>query len=255
MIYREIIMKGLKVESQLSQIITVLMMMLIVACGGGGDPGPTALSHHIDAMHLAQVPIAEQSAVVQAQADYNTAKMTRAKAQADYGDSGTKLDVAKNQRKQALLEEKSARSKESSANKSGDMNRINLAKREKHATELSRKAADYKVDTIKMDRKHLKKWLRYTEENVYSMEAKFELAKGQLAKDKNIKPRGFNFAVLQQQARDRSKRAQKAKVVADQAKKDADVKRKKWQALEKEAARMKAGNTSGDAADAGGTSP
>ena len=240
----------------LSRALPLIGLTGLLACGGGGgDAGPGPLKHHLDDMHIAQVPIGEQQAVIQARNDYGVAKMTRAKAEADYGDSGTKLDVAKNERKQALLEEKSAEAKEKSANSSADMNRINAAKREKHAAQLSRKAADEKVDTIKLDRKYLKKWLRYTEENMYAMEAKFELAKAQLAKNKNIKPRGFTFATFQAQASERSKRAQKAKMVADQAKKDADVRRKKWQALEKEAARMKAGNTAGDADTATTTEP
>ncbi len=231
----------------LSRAFPWIGLTALIACGGGGDAGPVPLAHHLDDMHIAQVPIAEQQAVIQARNDYSVAKMTRAKAEADYGDSGTKLDVAKNQRKQALLEEKSARAKEKSANKSSDMNRINTAKREKHAAELSRKAADEKVDTIKLDRKYLKKWLRYTEENLYAMEAKYELSKAQLAKDKNIRPRGFAFADFQAQSRARSKRAQRAKMLSDQSKKDADARRKKWKALEKEAARMRAGNTAGDA--------
>jgi hypothetical protein len=218
-----------------------LIAVLATACGGGGDPGPGPLSHHLDDMHLAKVPIPEQQEVIQARNDWSVSKMERAKAEADYNDSSTKLTIAKNERKQALLDEKSAQAKLDNAEKSADMNRINSAKRERRAAEMARKAADYKVDTWVAWRRYLKKHLRYAEENVYAAEAKYELAKATLAKEKNIRPRGFDFKAFQKQSAERSRRAQKAKKIADDYKSRAGAEKQKWKNLEKEAAKLRAG--------------
>lgn len=226
-----------------------LIALLCTSCGGGGDPGPGPLKHHLDDMHLAKVPIPEQQEVIQARNDWSVAKMERAKAEADYNDSSTKLTVAKNEREQALLDEKSASAKLANAEKSADMNRVNAAKRERRAAEMARRAADYKVDTWKAWRRYLKKHLRYTEENVYAVEARYELAKATLAKAKNIRPRGFDFKAFQRQSAERSRRAQKAKKVADDFKREAGAVKKKWKNMEKEADKIRSGSGSSSKSD------
>lgn len=225
----------------------------LLACGGGGDPGPRPLSHHFDDMHIAAVPIAEKQSVIEAQNAYATAKMERAKAEADYNESATKLSVAENEREQALLAEKSARTEKKAADDSNDLTRINAAAAELHRAELARKAADEKVSWLKVYREYLKKWLRYTEEAMYAAEAKYELAKARIAQKKNIRPKGFDPAVFETQYKERSERAQRARAQAMQIKQKADAKKKQWEAMVK-AAQPKPATQPKPAATGGNTS-
>jgi len=214
-----------------------VLVVAIAACGGGGDSGPVPLKHHFDDMHIAAVPLGEKNQVIQAQNDYSVAKMERAKAESDFSEMGTKLEVAKNELQQALLAEKSAKSKKKAADESSDMTRVNAAAAEMRSAELSRKAADEKVGWVKAQREYLKKFLRYTEENMYAQEAKYELAKARLAQSKNIRPKGFDFGAFESQFKKRSERAQRAKAVSQSEKQKADSKKKQWQQMESAANR------------------
>jgi hypothetical protein len=204
--------------------------MSLVACGGG-DAGPVPLSHHFDDMHIAAVPLEQKAQVIKTQNEYSVAKMKRAKAEADHAESETKLEIATNERQQALLAERSAHSEKKAADKSADMTRINAAAAELRAAQTKRRAADEKVSWLKAHRKYLKKFLRYSEESVYAQEAQYELAKARLAHSRNIRPQGFDVAVFQRQYQDRSQRSERAKTVADQALQKSEARRKQWQSL------------------------
>lgn len=231
---------------------TSLICLLLAACGGGGDPGPGPLKHHFDDMHIAAIPLGDKNQVIQAQNDYSVAKMERAKAESDFAETNTQLVVAKNEREQSLLAEKSAASKKKAAEESADLTRINAATAEMRAAELSRKAADNKVTWVKAHREYLKKQLRYTEENMYAAEAKYELSKARLAQTKNIRPKGFAIADYERQYKNRSERAQRAKAVAQREKQKSDTKKKAWQQMNS-AAQRAAGADSGTSSEAGGT--
>ena len=232
---------------------TCLASLCLLGCGGGGDAGPTPLKHHFDDMHIAAVEMGDKQPVMQTQNDYSIAKMEHAKADADYNESGTKLDVAKNERQQALLAEKSAKTEKKAADDSNDMNRVNSSAAEMRRAELARKAADEKVAYLEAQRKYLKKFVRYTEENMYAKEAKFELSKARVAKQKNIKPKGFELSVYERQYKDRSERAQRARAVADRERSKANEKKKKWQSLAGAAEKKTGGDTTGgDTTEGGG---
>jgi len=229
-----------------------LIMTLAAACGGG-DPGPMPLAHHFDDMHIAAIPLAEKTQVIEAQNDYSLAKMEKAKAEADFAEVATELTVARNEREQALLSEKSARSKKKAAEDSSDLTRINAAAVEMRAAELARKAADEKVTWVKARRAYLAKRVRYATENMYAMEAKYEVAKARLAKAKSIRPKGFDFAAFDKQYKRRSERAQRARAVARREQKKADAKKKSWQQLAGAASRAAGGAPTTSASDRGET--
>ena len=195
-------------------LFSASLLALLWACGGGGNPGPKPLSHHFDDMYIARVPMEEKQSIIDAQNEYSKAKMEHAEAEAGANDVGTKMEVAKNERQQAMLDEKSAKTKEKSANDSGDMTRVNTAKGELRSAELGRRAADQKIEALKAKRDYLKLLLRYTLENMYAMEAKYELAKARVAKNKNIRPKNFKVSYYEKQASARSRSAQKAAVAA-----------------------------------------
>jgi hypothetical protein len=224
-------------ETSRSLLLVVSLAVAGAACGGGGDPGPTPLSHHFDDYHIARVPVGERQPVFQAQNDYHIAKGEFVTVQTKLDDNATRLDVAKNELKQAMLDEESAKSKLNNAEKTGDMNRVNTAKAELRAAEMQRRAADQKIAAVKAEKKWLKKQLRYAEENMYAQEARYELAKANVAKAKNIRPKGFELSVYVEQHKERSRRAQRSKALADQAKKKFEEEKRKYEAMKKEASR------------------
>jgi len=238
--------------STIRNLVSVLALpAILLGCGGGGDPAPGPLSYHFDDMYIARVPIEEKQEVFKAQNDYAVAKSERALAETNFNENATQMDVAKNERKQALLEEKSAQSKVKAAQDSGDMNRVNTAKNEMRAAELSRRASDQKIEMLKAQKAHLKKKLRASLENLYAKEARFELAKARVAKEKNIKPKGFKLADFQKQSEDRSRRAQRYIALSDKEKSTYERKRKEWEKTKREAERAAGGPSSipGEAAE------
>lgn len=211
-------------------MIRTLLICVAIAtaasCGGADDPGPGPLRHHLDEKHVAQIGMDEKQAMLSAQNEYHRAKAEKMKAEADHEDLKTKLDLAKNEKKQAEISKDSAGKKKSAANDSKDQTRVNAAMRDDRVADLTLRAADQRVDTLEAKRDWLRKLLRYTEENTYAAEAKYELAKARLAKQHNIAPSGFALQAYVDQQEDRSRRAQRAKVIADRE-------REKWQSEEK----------------------
>jgi hypothetical protein len=233
------------------------LFVAAAACGGPSDVPPQPLSTHFDDMYIAQVPLEQKQAMIEAQNEYSVAKLEKAKAEADWNASATDIEVARNERQAALLDEKSALSRKKAADDSGDQNRVNTAAREVRAAELSRRASDVKVEWLNAHRTYLKRFVRYTEENTYAKEARFEMAKAKVARDNNIKPKGFDFAVYERQAAERSRRTQEAKVKADREKQTAETKRKAWEQQKREAEKMGAptGGPTSVPRDEGGEMP
>ena len=216
-------------KSVITAIAASAATAFVLSCGGGGAAGPKPLSHHFDDAFIASVDMDKKQAMLQAQNDYSASKAARMKAEADYSDSATALAVAKNEVKQGVLEEKNAESMLKSAEASGDQNRIMPARRDARVAELARRAADEKVTVRKAERKYFKVNLLYVEEEMYHREARYELAKAKVARDNNISPKNFKFSVYQRQAEERSKRAQRAKALAEREKASAETRRQKWQ--------------------------
>jgi hypothetical protein len=231
---------------------------LLAGSCGGKDTTPKPLRHQFDDMYIASVPIEEKQAVFQAQQEHAMARAEAAKAESDFNEAGVQLDVARNERKQALIEEESAKRRKKAADDSGDMNRINAALRELRAAELLRKAADEKVDYYVRQRAYLKENIRYTKEQMYAKEAAFELAEARVAQQHNIRPRGFDLKLYEEQAKERSRLAQRARAEADRERKNAETARKRWQTTQAEADRMRGvapAVPAGDAVDSGSQEP
>lgn len=216
-----------------SPLWATLILYTLTGCGGGGESAPKPLTHHFDDMYIATVPIEEKQRVIEAQQAYAVAKMEKSTAEANYAESGTKLDLAKDELKRAKIDQDSAKKKAKAAEESGDMNRVNSATAAVRAADLAKQAADQKVTWLKAERTYLKRWVRYATEEMYNKEAKFELAKARLAKAKNIRPKGFTVKDYEAQASARSRLAQKEKKLAEQERNKAANEKKKWQSLVK----------------------
>ena len=238
--------------SQTSRLfIALLLCALIPACGGSSEARPGPLAAHLDEMHIARVPLAEKQAVLEARNEYEAARMEHANAQALYNESATDVEVASNERAQAVLDERSAQSRKKAADESGDMNRVNAESRDLRAAKLGLQAADKKVAYMQARRKYLKKKVLQAEDAMYAKEARFELSKARLAKAKNIRPKDFSLAKYEEQAQERSRYAQRTESELQRDKAAVETLRKEWQALRSEAKRARGatGSSTGSSSD------
>ena len=215
-------------------LLTTCFAFSSVACGGGGPSRPKPLSTKFDESYLDAVSYDKKEVMFKAQNEYQRARAKYREAESKLAEAKTMLQVAKNERDQAVLGEKSAGEKRKSAEASGDMNRVNAASREARIAELGRRAADEKVEARKAEVKYLEKLVLYAEEEMFHQEARFELAKARMARDNNIKPKDFQFAPYEQQVQDRSKRSQRARLIADQERQKSNDRKKKWEAAQKQ---------------------
>lgn len=213
----------------------LLLSLVVAACGGPSDGPPPPLGRKFDESFIAAIPVDQQAEVIAAQNDHNVANRERAKAEADQREQKLQLDVARNEARAAKLDLDSASSRLKAAEQSADQNRINDATREKRGAELARNAADERVKYYTAYGNWLHRLLRYTQENTFWQEAKFELAKARLAQKNNIAPPGFNYDNFVQQEAQRAKRTDASRRKAEDAKNAALGARQKWLVIQGEA--------------------
>src|SRR5215467_2708336 len=157
-------------------VSTALLVAWVVACGGSSDSPPGPLAKHFDDMYIAAIPLDQKQSVVQTQNDWSIAKMQNAKAEADFNESNTQLEIARNQHKAARLGVDSAVSSKKSAEASADTNRMNQATKDLHTAEDVAKASEAHVKYIEAYREYLRIALRHAQEVMYWREAQYELA-------------------------------------------------------------------------------
>jgi hypothetical protein len=205
-----------------------MMVVGLLACGGSSDSPPGPLSKHFDDMYIAAIPLDQKTSMVQTQNDWSIGKMENAKAEADFNDASTQLEIAHNQQKAAKLGVDSAVSNKKAAEASADKNRLNDATRDLHTAEDVAKAAEARVKYIEAYRAYLQRKLRYAQENMYWREAQYESAKAQLGKKNNIAPKGVDYAEFSKQDQERQKRASSAKDRVESEKQHAMSARDNW---------------------------
>ena len=209
-------------------LLKLVCVMTVVACGGPKDTPPGPLSHHFDDMYIAAIPLDQKQSVVTTQNDWSVAKMENAKAEADLNETTTQLQVSRNDQKAAHLQVDSAMSQKKSAEASADTNRINNAQRDLHSAEEIQKAAEARVHYLEAYRDYMKKYARYTAENMYWREAQYEQAKAQTGKGNNIAPKGNDYEWYPKQVDERGKRTVKSKENAENGKSKAIAARQAW---------------------------
>jgi multidrug efflux pump subunit AcrA (membrane-fusion protein) len=205
----------------------VVCGLFVIGCGGGDSP-PKPLSKRFDDMHIARIPLDQKGSVVETQNQWSIAKMENANAEANLQEADSQLHQAKNDHKAAKLAVDSAISAKKSAEQSADMNRINSAQADLRKAEDSAKAAEARVKYFDAYRAYLKKWHRYTQENMYWREAQYENAKADLAKRNNIQPKGIVYDDFQKQLSEREKRTNNSKGKAESEKNKAVSARQNW---------------------------
>lgn len=186
-------------------------------------------------MHIARIPLDQQGAVVEAQNKWSISKMEQANADAQVQEADSQLHQARNDQKAAKLAIDSAIAAKKSAEQSADMNRINTAQNDLRNAETSEKAAKERVKYFEAYQAYLKRFHRYTQENMYWHEAKYEAAKAQVAKSNSIAPKGINLADFPAQMDERGKRTTSAKEKAEAEKQKAVSARQNWLSLQQAA--------------------
>jgi hypothetical protein len=179
-------------------------------------------------MHIARIPLDQKGSVVETQNQWSIAKMENANAEANVQEADGQLHQAQNDYKASKLAVDSAISAKKSAEQSADMNRVNNAQKDLRAAEDSQKAAQSRVKYFEAYRAYLKRYHRYTQENMYWREAQYESAKATLAKANNIQPKGINYDDFPKQLDDRQKRSVKSKEKAESEKSKAVSARQNW---------------------------
>jgi hypothetical protein len=179
-------------------------------------------------MYIARIPLDQKGSVVETQNQWSIAKMENANAEANAQEADAQLHQAQNDHKAARLAVDSAISAKKSAEQSADMNRINNAQKDLRAAEDSAKAAEMRVKYFDAYRNYLRRYMRYTQENMYWYEAKFENAKASLAKQNNIAPKGVDYNRFPKQVEERGKRTQSAQQRAESEKQKALTARSSW---------------------------
>ena len=179
-------------------------------------------------MYIARIPLDQKGSVVETQNRWSVAKMENANAEANEQEADGQVHQAQNDHKAAKLAVDSAISAKKSAEASADMNRINNAQKDLVGAEDSEKAAATRVKYFDQWRNYLRRYHRYTLENMYWLEAQYENAKATLAKQNNIAPKGIVFDDFPKQTTDREKRTNKAKERAETEKAKTMTARSNW---------------------------
>ncbi len=205
----------------------VVCGLFVIGCGASDGP-PKPLAKHFDDMYIARIPLDQKGSVVETQNQWSIAKMENANAEANLQEADGQLHQAKNDHKARMLAVDSAISAKKSAEQSADMNRINNAQKDLRNAEESSKAAELRVKYFEAYRNYLKKYVRYTQENMYWREAQYENSKAMLGKQNNVAPKGINYDDFPKQLTEREKRTNKAKEKAEQEKNKAVTSRQSW---------------------------
>lgn len=188
-------------------------------------------------MYIARIPLDQKGAVVQMQNQWAVAKMENANAEANEQEADGQVRQARNDYSAAKLAVDSAITAKKSAEQSADMNRMNNAQKDLKAAEDSANAAKLRVVYFEAYRNYLKRYHRYTMENMYWREAQYEQAKAQLAKQNNIAPKGINYDDFPKQLTTRENRTNSAKQKAENEKSNVVSKRAAWLSAQQNADR------------------
>jgi hypothetical protein len=211
-------------------MLKLLVSSLLVAamgCGASDEP-PKPLGAHYDDMYIASVPLDQKQQMIQSQQDWNVARMQNANADAQEKDAESQLHQAHNDQKAAQLGVDSASSNKKSADASNDMNRINQATKDLHTAQDLANASAARVRYIEAYVRYLRRYERWTLENMYFRESQYENTKAQIGQHNNIAPKGVTYDSFPKQMEDREHRTSGAKGKYEDLMKAAQNERDNW---------------------------
>lgn len=208
-----------------------ILVLALAGCGGASTAArPKPLQYHFKEHHLAKVPDADKQAMRAARAAYERARQESRKAESDHAGTRRALEAARREASRAHGQKDAADSQRAASEESKDWKAKNQAVRDQRVAEVTARAADQKVKMLEARRDWLETWLAYTRENVFAAEAKFELAKAEVARAHNIAPPDFAYQAFVDQYETRRARAEKLKGPAAGQKETWLAEQKEWEA-------------------------
>lgn len=206
----------------------ILCALVAAACGGASrQVRPTPLRYHFKEQHLAAVPAGDKAEMLKARDEYHRARQENRQAESDRARNEQEIEAAERDARKARGKKEAA---DSAAEKPGDWNQVNLAKRDKRVAEVTARAADQKVEMLKARRSWLEARVQFTREYVFAAEADYELAKAKVARAHDIAPPDFAFQAYVDQSELRRRKAEKLKGPADDQKASWLEEKKEYQA-------------------------
>jgi hypothetical protein len=219
----------------MKHLLAFALLALLVSCGSSGPTRPGPLHYIIEERYIARIAPADRPEVTQAKVDYETAESESLHAQDDLREAQSGLSMAENERKQSDLDEQNVKLKVKNAEATGDMTRINAAKKELETSNLGKQAALAKLDFARARLSWAKKQELYTAHQQFYAQAKLEYAKAKVAKANNIQPQGQTFAPenYEKQMNERKTSADHAKAAADADLDKVKAKENAWKQAER----------------------
>ena len=216
-----------------SKVFAFVMIALLGCGGGGGETKAKPLKVRYDEALLVQVATEQRTAADAARTTWMKAQDENRKAEADYKEVDGQMSIVKNGKKQAELELSNAKAMKKQAG--ADANKQNQAENDMHTAELGKKAAEARIKYYEAYRAFLKKWIRFTAEQMYWRESQYELAKSQVGQAAGLRRSDINYAEFGPQESERAKRTEKARDAALSDKKRAADAREAWLKAQAEA--------------------
>jgi len=213
--------------------IASFALVWIAACGGEKEKPPVPLPHHFDEQPLRR--LGPQQQVIDAKSQYEIAKAEADKAEADYEDTGTQLQVARNDLKQTQIAIDTAITQKQAAQKTGDMNAVNQAQIQERTAEKLKEAAAARVRFLDVYRSYTRRFWWYAQENMYWREAQLEQVKANVAKERGIQPAKTEFGWFPSQVDERGKRTAHARDKVAKDKEAAAAAHATWRKLQDQA--------------------
>lgn len=215
----------------MSRRITLLfsILLLLGACGGSKP----IIQHRLDMEVLAPTPPEARASVAEAYRDQYRAELELAHTQFLLDDVEYELKIARAEREQVKHSQKIARLEE---RRNEAMFKTSLAEAASTLLNDMKKqdlAHKHQIRYLKAQRSYLRKRLAHAKVAVTHAVARFELAKAQLAKERDTIPKGFKLTrFVAQEKRARAiadKKARRAKAAQTKAR----AKEKRWKKAKK----------------------
>lgn len=214
--------------------LILAVVVALAACGGGGLGAGGPLKVTFPEKHLVTIPIEDQELILPAKQDMDRAALEQGRAESQRDAAKTKLDVAKNDEKEAKIGLSSAKSLKKAAGDGVDRNQQNDAARGERVADLRLRMAKAKKAFYQAKSKWLEGLAKYSKANAFAKAARYELEKAKIASARNIRPSGFKLAEFDTQWQERNRRAEDLRHGVDKARLDAQAKRGDWIAKETE---------------------
>jgi hypothetical protein len=215
----------------------LVALALLAGCGGGG------LRYVVDDGAIARASVAERAGVLAAQDDVNEAQKEQSKAVGDVAEGESKRAAADAELKRASEANQQAAAAQKAADQANDINLLNHANRDKLVSDAALRAAEGKVEWLRVRQKALLLAKLAADRRVACAQARYELEKAKVAQAKGWKPSSdFELAHFESQAQETDRAYQAAKNDADARAAEASDVEKLWNDSLKQLGEMKGGH-------------